>query len=134
MIVSQKKVRIENSKDASDHIAKVLEKMDPIDIGKEHFWVIHLNARNIVLSVEVVAIGCLTGALVHPREVYRRSVHNGAAAIIAVHNHPSGDPTPSPEDVLLTERLTEAGRIIGIRFLDHIIIAEGGYTSLMEKF
>jgi DNA repair protein RadC len=60
-------------------------------------------------------------------------VHNGAAAIIAVHNHPSGDPTPSPEDVLLTERLTEAGRIIGIRLLDHIIIAEGGYTSLMEK-
>jgi DNA repair protein RadC len=133
MIVSKEKVRLANSKDASDHIMKLLGKMDQIDTDKEHFWVIHLNARNLVLSVELVAIGCLTGALVHPREVYRRSVHNGAAAIIAVHNHPSGDPTPSPEDVQLTERLTEAGRIIGIRLLDHIIIAEGKYASLIGR-
>jgi len=132
MIVSKEKVRLTTSKDASDHIMKVLEKMDSIDTGKEHFWVIHLNARHIVISVDLVAVGCATASLVHPREVYRRAVALGSIAVIFSHNHPSGDPTPSPEDQRLTERLVEAGSILGIKVLDHVIVADDGYISMME--
>jgi DNA repair protein RadC len=70
---------------------------------------------------------------VHPREVFQPAVRDSAAAVILVHNHPSGDPTPSPEDVQLTERLVEAGRILGIRVLDHVVVALGGYASLMDR-
>ena len=133
MIVSTEKVRLTSSKDASDHIMKVLEKMDHIDIGKEHFWVIHLNGRNVITSVDLVAVGCATSSLVHPREVFRRAVNLGSIAVIFSHNHPSGDPTPSPEDQRLTERLVEAGNILGIKVLDHIIVATEGYTSMMES-
>lgn len=132
MIVSKSKVRLTSSKDASEHIQKVLGKMDPIDTGKEHFWVIHLNGRNTVISVDLVAVGCATSSLVHPREVFRRAVTQGSIAVIFSHNHPSGDPTPSPEDQRLTERLVEAGNILGIKVLDHVIVASEGYVSMME--
>jgi len=133
MIVSKEKVRLVNSKDASDHIMKVLGKMDPIDTGKEHFWVIHLNGRNTVISVDLVAVGCATASLVHPREVFRRAVTLGSIAVIFSHNHPSGDPTPSPEDQRLTERLVEAGNILGIKVLDHVIVGTEGYISMMDS-
>lgn len=133
MIVSKEKVRLVNSKDASDHIMKVLGKMDPIDTGKEHFWVIHLNGRNTVISVDLVAVGCATSSLVHPREVFRRAVTLGSIAVIFSHNHPSGDPTPSPEDQRLTERLVEAGNILGIKVLDHVIVGTEGYISMMDS-
>jgi DNA repair protein RadC len=133
MIVSKEKVRVANSKDASDHIMQVMGKMDPIDIGKEHFWVIHLNARNTIISVDLVAVGCATSSLVHPREVFRRAVTLGSIAVIFSHNHPSGDPTPSPEDQRLTERLVEAGNILGIKVLDHVIVGTEGYISMMES-
>ena len=132
MIVSKEKIRLANSKDASDHILRVMEKLDPIDVGKEHFWVIHLNGRNTVITVDLVAVGCATASLVHPREVFRRAVTLGSIAVIFSHNHPSGDPTPSPEDELLTGRLVEAGRILGIKVLDHVIVATEGYISMME--
>ncbi len=92
-----------------------------------------LNARNELIREITVAVGCLTGSLVHPREVFQPAVRDSAAAVILVHNHPSGDPTPSPEDVQLTERLVEAGRILGIRVLDHVVVAIGGYASLMDR-
>ena len=132
MIVSKEKIRLANSKDASDHILRVMEKLDPIDVGKEHFWVIHLNGRNTVITVDLVAVGCATASLVHPREVFRRAVTLGSIAVIFSHNHPSGDPTPSPEDQRLTERLVEAGCILGIKVLDHVIVADEGYISMME--
>ena len=132
MIVSKEKIRLANSKDASDHILRVMEKLDPIDVGKEHFWVIHLNGRNTVITVDLVAVGCATASLVHPREVFRRAVTLGSIAVIFSHNHPSGDPTPSPEDELLTGRLVEAGRILGIKVLDHVIVGTEGYISMME--
>jgi len=132
MIVSKERVRLSSSKDASEHIKKVVTKLDEVDIGKEHFWVIHLNGRNTVISVDLVAVGCATSSLVHPREVFRRAVLLGSIAVIFSHNHPSGDPTPSPEDQRLTERLVEAGNILGIKVLDHVIVATEGYVSLME--
>lgn len=106
---------------------------DPCEADREHFWCALLNTRNVVKSVNLIAVGCLSGALVHPREVFRPAVAESAAAIVLCHNHPSGDPSPSPEDVQLTERLVEAGRILGIRVLDHVIIADGGYASVMDK-
>jgi DNA repair protein RadC len=99
---------------------------------REHFMVLAVNARNKLLHEFEVAIGCLTGCLVHPREVFRPAVRVAAAAVILVHNHPSGDPTPSPEDVQLTDRLSEAGRILGIRVLDHVVVATDGYCSVMN--
>jgi DNA repair protein RadC len=72
-------------------------------------------------------------ALVHPREVFRPAVRLGAAALVLVHNHPSGDPSPSSEDVALTERLRQAGELLGIRVLDHVVIGQGGYASLAEQ-
>ena len=78
-----------------------------------------------------VSVGCLTSSVVHPREVFQHAVREAAAAIIFIHNHPSGDPSPSEEDQRLTERLVDAGRILGISVLDHVIVARGGFVSLM---
>jgi DNA repair protein RadC len=103
------------------------------NLPREVFIAVLLNARNEVIREITVAVGCLTGSLVHPRELFQPAVRDSAAAVILVHNHPSGDPTPSPEDVQLTERLVEAGRILGIRVLDHVVVAQGGYASLMER-
>ncbi|HBI22903.1 MAG TPA: hypothetical protein DDX84_01525, partial [Nitrospiraceae bacterium] len=81
----------------------------------------------------VVSMGCLTSSIVHPREVYIQAIKNSAASVIFLHNHPSGDPSPSPEDVEITKRLVAAGDILGIKVLDHIIIGEGEYLSFADK-
>lgn len=100
---------------------------------KEHFAVMLLNTKNHVLSVHVVSIGSLSASIVHPREVFREAIQNAAASVILLHNHPSGDPSPSREDILVTERLVKAGKIMDIPVLDHIIIGDEKYISLKEK-
>lgn len=100
---------------------------------REHFLAVLLDTKNRVLRIETISIGTLDSSLVHPREVYRAAVREGAACWIAVHNHPSGDPTPSPEDIAITKRLKEAGELLGIALLDHLIIGDGNYTSLRER-
>lgn len=128
------KVSFSSSLSVFEYMSQHLANMDEVEKEKEYFWVAMLNARNQVKLIELMAIGCLTGSLIHPREVFRRAVGVSAAAVVLCHNHPSGDPTPSPEDMQLTERLVEAGRILGIRVLDHVVIAEqGGYSSLMDR-
>lgn len=102
------------------------------DLDREHFYLVQLNTKHYVLGVDLISIGTLNGSMVHPREVFRAAVRRGAAALILVHNHPSGDPTPSPEDVQVTRRLVEAGRIMGIDVLDHVIIGNQRYVSLRE--
>lgn len=102
------------------------------DATREHFMVVLLDGRHRVMRESQVSQGTLTASLVHPREVFRDAVHAAAAAIILVHNHPSGDPTPSAEDREVTRRLVEAGEIIGIRVLDHVVVAEQGYQSFEE--
>lgn len=109
----------------------VMEEMCYLD--REHFRVVLLNTKNRVLAVETISIGSLNSSLVHPREVFKRAVQRSAAAVILIHNHPSGDPAPSPEDIEITRRLCEAGQIIGIEVLDHIIIGDHVFTSLKEK-
>jgi DNA repair protein RadC len=97
---------------------------------KEHFWVICLDTRNRLVNSKQVSIGSLDTSIVHPREVFKEAVSSSAASVIFVHNHPSGDPEPSKEDVELTKRLVQAGQIIGIEVLDHIIVCDSSYLSL----
>lgn len=102
---------------------------DMAKLDREHFVVLHLDNKNRIIARETVSIGTLNQAIIHPREVFKAAVHNGSAAIICVHNHPSGDSTPSAEDKEIVQRLDAAGKIIGIRVLDHIIIGDGQYFS-----
>ncbi len=103
------------------------------DVRQERFVALLLDGRHRLLRHEVVSQGTLTASLVHPREVFRSALRESAAAMILVHNHPSGDPTPSQEDRDVTARLGRAGEILGIRVLDHIVVAERGYCSLREE-
>jgi len=96
---------------------------------RECFWVIHLDTRNEIITKELVSVGTLNCSLVHPREVFRNAIKNGAAAIIAVHNHPSGDPSPSREDMAIGKRLKEAGELLGIELLDCIVLGANGKFS-----
>lgn len=100
---------------------------------REHFIAVMLDTKNRVLRTETISIGTLDSSLVHPREVYRSVIREGAANWIAVHNHPSGDPTPSPEDIAITRQLKDAGELLGVELLDHLILGDGNYTSLREK-
>src|SRR5208282_4881854 len=109
----------------------VMEEMCYLD--REHFRVIILNTKNQVLALETVSVGGLNSSLVHPREVFKPAVLKSAAAVILIHNHPSGDATPSGEDLEITRRLAEAGKLIGIEVLDHIIIGDHVFTSLKER-
>ncbi|MFH1680616.1 MAG: DNA repair protein RadC [Candidatus Eisenbacteria bacterium] len=101
--------------------------------NRETFYVFVLDAKNRIAHGECVSIGTLTASLAHPREVFRLAVRHAAASIILVHNHPSGNPTPSREDIEITERLAEAGRVLGIDLLDHVILgSKGRFESLRE--
>jgi DNA repair protein RadC len=102
------------------------------DYPQERFHAILLDGRHRVIREVLVSQGTLTASLVHPREVFRQAVRQSAAALVLVHNHPSGDPTPSSEDRRVTERLLRAGEVLGIRVLDHVVVAEHGYHSFNE--
>ncbi|GBE04787.1 MAG TPA: JAB domain-containing protein [Nitrospirae bacterium] len=102
-------------------------------LKKERFLCAMLNSKNRVFKESVVSDGTLTSSLVHPREVFRYAIKEAAASVLFIHNHPSGDPTPSRDDIEITERLAATGKIVGINVLDHIIISDGKYISLMEK-
>ncbi|WP_180955058.1 RadC family protein [Bacillus sp. V3-13] len=102
-------------------------------LSQEHFVCLYLNTKNQVLHRQTIFIGSLNASIVHPREVFKEAFRRSAASIICVHNHPSGDPSPSREDIEVTKRLAECGKIIGIEMLDHLIIGENKYVSLKEK-
>lgn len=102
------------------------------DADREHFYAVLLSTKNHVLSVELVSVGSLSASIVHPREVFKPAILRSAAAIVVVHNHPSSDVTPSPEDEEFTRRLAHAGELLGIRVLDHLIVCEESYVSLRE--
>lgn len=101
--------------------------------AQEHFVVLMLNTRHRVIGYRIASVGTLNGCLVHPRDVFGPVLQNGAvAAIVVGHNHPSNDPSPSPEDVALTRRLTDVGKMLGIELLDHVIVTKDGHHSLRE--
>ncbi|SCW46233.1 DNA repair protein RadC [Paenibacillus tianmuensis] len=101
-------------------------------LQKEHFVCLFLNTKNHVIGQETLSMGSLNASIVHPREVFRAAIKRSSASIVCAHNHPSGDPTPSPEDVEITKRLVQAGEIVGIDVLDHIVIGDKRYVSLKE--
>lgn len=103
------------------------------DLVQEEFHVLLLTTQHEVLRDVVVARGVLDGALVHPREVFRPAIADAAAAVVLAHNHPSGDPTPSPEDRAVTRQLVAAGRLVDIDVLDHVVIGDGRYVSFRER-
>jgi DNA repair protein RadC len=115
--------------------ADVFGRMGPRlrDVAQEEFHALLLNTRHRVVREVLVTRGILDASLVHPREVFRVAVGEGAAGIILVHNHPSGDPTPSGEDRAVTRQLADAGRVIGIPVLDHVVIGRGRYVSLASE-
>lgn len=100
---------------------------------EENLMMLTLSTKNTVTGVFTVSKGSLNNSIVHPREVYKRALLNNANSIMIFHNHPSGDPAPSREDIAITKRLEEAGKIIGIKLLDHLIIGDERFTSLREK-
>ncbi|WP_283249429.1 DNA repair protein RadC [Bacillus sp. FJAT-49736] len=102
-------------------------------LSQEHFVCLYLNTKNQVLHKQTIFIGSLNASIVHPREVFKEAFRRSAASIICIHNHPSGDPAPSREDIEVTKRLVECGKIIGIDILDHLIIGDKKYVSLKEK-
>jgi len=104
----------------------ILELENKIDQDKEHFWTIGLNQRNVIKYIELVSLGTLNASLVHPREVFRMAIFEGIGSLIIVHNHPSGDPEPSEDDLTIIQRLKQAGEIIGIKIIDSIILTNAG--------
>ena len=119
---------ISSPNDAYEMIREQLEGLD-----REQFIVACLNTKNEPTNISVVSVGTLNKAIVHPREVFKTAILSNAASIMAFHNHPSGETTPSQQDIQLTNRLYEAGELIGIKLLDHLIIGDGTFTSLKEK-
>jgi DNA repair protein RadC len=109
----------------------VMAEMSYLD--REHFKVINLNTKNEVIVIEAVSVGSLNSSIVHPREVFKQPIKRSAASLILVHNHPSGDTTPSREDMEITKRLYEAGSLLGIEIIDHLIIGQNNYLSMKEK-
>ncbi len=103
------------------------------ELKKERFLIVMLDGKNRVIREDLVSEGILTASLVHPREVFSPAIRACAAGIVLVHNHPSGDPEPSPEDIEITKRLSTVGELIGIRVLDHVIIGDGRYVSFLER-
>jgi DNA repair protein RadC len=103
------------------------------DLPQEEFHALLLNAQHRLLRTVLVTRGILDASLIHPREVFRAAVVEGAAALILVHNHPSGDPTPSGEDRAVTRQLARAGRTLGIHVLDHVVVGDGRYHALSQE-
>ena len=116
---------------AGDIAAFLKDEMAGLD--REHFVSLHLDVKNRLVSRELVSVGHLTAALVHPREVFKAAILANAATVAFAHNHPSGDPEPSREDQELTRRLVKAGEILGIQVLDHVVIARHGHVSIAER-
>ncbi|MEN2467160.1 MULTISPECIES: DNA repair protein RadC [Ornithinibacillus] len=119
---------IRSPEDGADYIMEEMRHLN-----QEHFVTIFLDTKNQIIHRQTIFIGSLNASIVHPREVFREAVKRSAASIIVAHNHPSGDPTPSQEDIHVTKRLVESGKMIGIELLDHLIIGDHKFVSLKEK-
>ncbi|WP_078556898.1 RadC family protein [Bacillus alkalicellulosilyticus] len=125
---TEERVVIRSPEDVANYVME-----DMRSLSQEHFVILLLNTKNHVLHRQTIFIGSLNASLVHPREVFKESFRRSAASIIALHNHPSGDPGPSREDIEVTKRLAECGKLLGIELLDHIIIGDRKFVSLKEK-
>jgi DNA repair protein RadC len=127
------KIKVQSPTEVAKVFQDLLALEDTIDQEKEHYYIMHLDTRSQVNMVELVTIGVLNSSVVHPRETYRRAVIAGSAAIIIAHNHPSGEVDPSDEDTKVTKAMFEAGSILGINMLDHIIFTKDKYFSFKNN-
>lgn len=123
-------VAIESPEDAAD-LNFIKDELLLSD--REMFICLHLTTKHVVISYEIVSIGSLNSSVVHPREVFKGAFLANAAAVILYHNHPSGDPEPSAEDIAVTKRLADAGNIVGVQVLDHIVFGGKDFVSLKER-
>jgi DNA repair protein RadC len=127
--IQDHKVACTNPEQVAHLFQEILLTENEVDQDKEHFWVMGLNTRHNVKYVELVSLGTLDNSLVEPRETFRMAILKGVKSIIVAHNHPSGIIEPSQEDLALCRRLRQAGHIIGIEVLDHVIVSKGEYYS-----
>jgi DNA repair protein RadC len=125
-------IQVQSSQQVAQVFVDLLLLEDAVARDKEHFYVMHLDVRNRVKLVELVSLGTLTSSLVHPRETFRRAVMQGSARIIVAHNHPSGVADPSDEDRKVTTLLLEAGKLLGITVLDHLIFTPIRFYSFKD--
>ena len=122
------KILLNSSRAVADYLQKSISLEE-----KEHFVMLSLDSRNNLIKISRISVVSLNASIVHPREVFKEAIQSSAAQIIIGHNHPSGDPEASPEDVALTRRLAEAAKIFGIELLDHIIVTRDKFSSLKEQ-
>ncbi|WP_368503656.1 DNA repair protein RadC [Alkalihalophilus sp. As8PL] len=125
---TEEKYVIRSPEDVSNYVME-----DMRFLTQEHFIALYLNTKNHVLHRHTLFIGSLNASIVHPREVFKEALRRSAASVICLHNHPSGDPTPSREDIEVTKRLNEAGKVLGVELLDHVIIGDRQFISLKEQ-
>lgn len=125
--------KVSSPEKAAAILKAILSKEDKIDRDKEHFWVIGLTTRNSIKYIELATLGVLDKSVIGPREVFRLAISKGVKSIIVGHNHPSGERRPSPDDSKTTKALKEAGVILDIPVLDHVIIANDQHFSLKEE-
>jgi len=117
---------------APSEVAAIFRRLHE-NADREHLVVFCLDAKNCLRAINTVSVGDLSSAIVSPREVFKPAVIANAAGIILIHNHPSGDPTPSHDDIAVTRRISECGRLLGIELLDHVVVGEKAHTSLRER-
>ena len=127
------KIKINKSEEAFRILLETLRTQDEIDQDKEHFFVIGLKRNHCIRFIDIVSVGTLTATIVHPREVFRRSIINACNSIICAHNHPSGNLQPSTADDAITKSIKEAGKIIDIQLTDHIIFTMEGHYSCADE-
>ena len=133
MMVRDGSVRIRKAKLTAPEVAADLLKSYLKDLDREHFVVVALDTRMKPLGIHTVSIGSVDAAIVHPREVFKFAILSNATTILLGHNHPSGDRTPSEDDISLTKRLVEAGKVLGIDITDHLVIGNGDYYSMKRQ-
>ncbi|MBI5402509.1 MAG: DNA repair protein RadC [Ignavibacteriae bacterium] len=127
------KLRVTTEAITEPSIAFKMFKDKVTDYFKEHFIICCLDVRNRIITVEVISVGTLTSSLVHPREVFELAIKKHSASIMIAHNHPSGDCSPSEDDIKISKRIYEAGKILGIELIDHIVFTGNSYCSLKNK-
>ena len=128
-----KKTPITNPEEIARVLQSVLKAEPKSEQMKEHFWGVYLNSRNNIIKVELVTLGILNANIVHPRETYAPAIESRAGSLIIAHNHPSGDTEPSEDDIEVTQRLKEAGKILGVELIDHIIITKEKFYSFKDN-
>ena len=131
-LVQDREIAYKAAIDGVDQAANAARALIGDDADREYFAVLHLNQRNKVVSACIVSVGTVSATLVHPREVFKSAILANASRIVLVHNHPSGDPSPSQEDWVITSNLIDAGKILGITICDHIVLGDKNYNSLRE--